>query len=296
MNFKAFFRGPGGKTRLFVLILFVLILIVMLVLTLFRRSNEALDTMSNSIDDVPETNYIYYAGAQLPIADNAEENTFSADAFSYDENGYIRYNSPDAQYGIDVSSHQGVIDWAAVKEAGIDFAIIRAGYRGITQGTLFTDEYFEANIEGALEAGIEVGAYIFSQAASEEEAIEEAEYILDLIGGREIQYPVVFDWESVNSEGSRTTYIDRENLSKYACAFCDTIKNAGYTPAIYFNRQVGYLGYDFDEICEYALWLAEYADYPSFYYSFDMWQYSSSGSVPGIEGNVDLDICFTARQ
>ncbi len=206
--------------------------------------------------------------------------------------GRIFYDGePAPKQGVDVSSHQGKIDWAAVAADGIDFAMIRVGYRGYTQGTTSLDEYFYENVAGALANGIEVGVYFFSQALDREEAVEEAELVLRAIEGLDISYPIVFDWEEIEEE-ARTDGMDPNVLTGAARAFCRTIKAAGYTPGVYFNQRQGYEHYNLVALEEYMLWLAQYDEAPDFQYGFQMWQYSCTGQVDGIETDVDLNLSF----
>ncbi len=221
-------------------------------------------------------------------------NPYDKESFQQDEKGRISYtyNGQTARTGIDVSTHQKDIDWQAVAADGIEFAILRLGHRGYTQGGLFLDETFEQNLQGALEAGLEVGVYFFSQAITPDEAEEEAEYILDILDGQALTFPVAFDWESIPNDEARTDGLDGETLTRCAAAFCRRIEEAGYRPAVYFNRTQGYLRYDLRELTDYDLWLAEYDAVPDFYYHFDLWQYSHTGRVDGIQGDVDLDLAF----
>ena len=194
--------------------------------------------------------------------------------------------------GIDVSYYQGQIDWEKVKASGIEFAMIRLGYRGYGQeGKLMEDKMAFRNIEGALDAGLKVGIYFFSQAITVEEAVEEAEFVLERIEGYNITMPVVFDWEYI-SEEARTAKMDRRTLTDCYKAFCEKIAEAGYTPMSYFNtyqsRQLMYL----HELEDYPFWLALYSDRMTFPYRFEMWQYTDSGRVPGIEGKVDINLYF----
>ena len=211
--------------------------------------------------------------------------------------GYLQYDDPAARLGVDVSEYQGEIDWEKVKAAGMDFAMLRIGYRGMTQGLLNPDEHFERNFTGATDAGLFVGAYFFSQAVTEEEAVEEAEYVLKLLDGRKLAYPVVFDWEipdpSVeDQEQFRVHGATGEQITRCSVAFCERIKEAGYTPMVYTNKHLAYEFFDMSQWKDYDLWYAEYQEEPSLYYDFRMWQYASDGTVPGIEGGVDLNICF----
>ena len=218
---------------------------------------------------------------------------YDRSGFSFDERGRTVYEKDGrrAKTGIDVSIYQGDIDWQAVAADGIDFAILRLGYRGYTEGGLFLDQNFERNLRGALDAGLDVGVYFFSQAVTTQEAEAEASYVINALEGYEISYPVAFDWEPIApGSGARTDGLDNQALTQCAAAFCEKIKEAGLSPAVYFNQSLGYLRYDLRELADYDLWLAEYDSKPDFYYHFDLWQYTHIGRVAGIEGDVDLDL------
>jgi len=238
-------------------------------------------------------NMIETSGYWVNILEGVPVHTREPDRY-YLENGIMKYDSNRIEtcVGVDVSSHQYDIDWARVKAAGIDFAIIRVGYRGYETGKVCLDDYFQKNIEGALANGLKVGVYFFSQAITPEEAIEEAEFVLSHIQGYDISFPVVFDWEPMNYSTSRTRSLDKETLTSCAVAFLERIKAAGYKPMVYFNNYLGYLRYDLRQLTGYDFWYANYSAMPSFYYDFDMWQYTSSGRVDGIATNVDMNICF----
>ncbi len=202
--------------------------------------------------------------------------------------------------GIDVSYYNKTIDWEAVKEAGTDFAIIRAGYRGYgAAGTLCTDTKFVDNIEGALDAGIKVGVYYFTEAINKKEAIEEAEYCLEKIKDYDVTLPVVIDYEFPTDANGPIGRMYKANLSKSAAtnnciAFCDTIKEAGYEPMIYANKS------DFVNLINgkklsqnYKIWLANYTTKTTYANPYEYWQYTSSGSVDGISGKVDCNFWYT---
>ena len=192
-----------------------------------------------------------------------------------------------------MSTFQGNIDWNAVRADGIDFAIIRLGFRGYgAEGSMNLDAKFEQNIKGATEAGIKVGVYFFSQAITEEEAREEAAFVLEHLNGRPLQYPVVFDWEAIGSSEARTNGLSADMLGKCANAFCSTIQAAGYQTMIYMNPYVAYIKYDMRDVMNYDVWFARYEDLPKFHYDFKMWQYTEKGSVAGISGKVDRNISF----
>lgn len=206
--------------------------------------------------------------------------------------GVVTYDSASARLGIDVSDFQGDIDWAAVKESGIDFVMIRAGYRGATRGLLNEDSKFQQNYDGATAAGLDVGVYFFSQATSVSEAEEEAGYLLQLLQDKPLTYPAVFDWEFTDVEGSRTAAATGEQITSYALAFCKKIGMGGYKPAVYFNRSLGYNYYNLETLKDYDFWLAEYRNIPAFYYNFNLWQYSDNAQVKGITEPVDINVCF----
>lgn len=194
--------------------------------------------------------------------------------------------------GIDVATFQGEVDWQAVKNAGVDFAMIRLGYRGYGSGAILLDERFEANIKGATDAGIDVGVYFFSQAISEEEAIEEANFVLENIKNYNITYPIAFDMEPITYDVARTDYLTGRQITNFAGAFCDTIDAAGYIPTIYSNKRTFLLKLDLSSLSRYHFWYASYQSQPDYPYDFQIWQYSESGSVSGIQTTVDLNICF----
>ena len=207
-------------------------------------------------------------------------------------NGQPQYTGAafETLYGVDVSEHQWGIDWAQVAASGVDFAMIRLGYRGYTEGGLFEDPYFKSNMEGAAANGLELGVYMFSQAITVEEALEEADFVLEAIRDCDITGPVVFDWEVIGKKEARTYGLDTDTLCAAANAFCSRIREAGYQPMIYFNAYAGYVKYDLSRVLDYPFWFAQYKAQPDFYYDFQLWQYTSSGKVDGIQGNVDMDV------
>ena len=219
----------------------------------------------------------------MVLQQNAAKTTF--DVSRLKKNGYkYTYYSQDgtklvSKWGIDVSVYQGYIDWKKVKEQGVEFAIIRLGYRGYGQvGNIVYDKRFKQNIEGALAAGIEVGVYFFSQALSDEEAIEEARFVIDSIANYDITYPIVFDTEEIDeSLNPRTKNITRERVTKNCALFCDTIKEAGYEPMIYYNMPWCAKKLDLEKLNEYDIWYADYTTAPQSPYKFSMWQYTGSG-------------------
>ena len=246
-----------------------------------------------TIQQEPEPETQEEAPAEEPQPEEAlPKNTFNTDGF-YELDGIRYYHGGDlvGVAGVDVSAYQTSVDWSAVKEAGIDFAMVRVGYRGYSSGELDEDDYFLSHLEGAIEAGLHVGVYFFSQALTPDEAREEAQYVLDKIEGYALQYPVVFDWEEMHVP-ARTDEMNMLMLTSCAQAFCDTVEAAGYRAGVYFNQAYGYGQLNLVSLKDYVFWLAEYADTPAFAYDFQIWQYTNEGQVPGIEGPVDLNIAF----
>lgn len=235
-------------------------------------------------------------GRYIKVFDNLPTNRYAKENFSTLPNGWKTYADGETTslFGVDVSRHQGAIDWARVRAAGVEFAMLRVGYRGysVSGGAILDDSCFADNIRGALENGIKVGVYFFSQAVSVEEALAEADYVLSKIREYDVSFPVVFDWENISGDTARTDNVSAKTLTDCAIAFCDAVAAEGYTPMIYFNQYISLVLYDLSRLGNYDFWLAEYNSVPNFYYHFTMWQYTSSGRVDGISGNVDMNISF----
>lgn len=231
----------------------------------------------------------------IPVFADVPQSTIMPQDISRNSDGFVSYSGSEplkSITGIDISEHQGDIDWQKVSEAGIDFAIIRVGYRTYGGGVITIDSNLAANLEGASAAGLDVGVYFFSQASNTDEAIEEADAVLNAVAGYDITYPIVFDWELIYDDHARTDTVSVETLADCCVAFCERVRSAGYTPMIYQNASTATHKLDLPRVKDYPFWLAEYTDFPTFYYKYDMWQYSSTGTVPGIEGSVDLNISF----
>lgn len=208
------------------------------------------------------------------------------------ENMELQFDNGSAKLGIDVSKWNQEIDWEAVKNAGIEFAIIRCGYRGASTGALVIDPRYKENIEGAIAAGIPVGVYFFTQARDEVEAVEEASMVIRLIEDYDVDYPVFLDSESAGGRG-RADGLDSDERSRAHRAFLQTIQAAGYETGIYASRNWLKDRIDMTRLSDYRIWLAEYADAPTYdEYYYHMWQYTSKGTVDGISTNVDLNLCY----
>ena len=192
--------------------------------------------------------------------------------------------------GIDVSSHQSVIDWEEVAATGIEFVYIRVGYRGYQTGELNLDSMFYEHYQGAKEAGLEIGVYFFSQAMNTEEAIEEAYFVYSIIKDLDIDLEVVYDLEEVSGVDCRITGISATTRTENAIAFASKILDLGYSPMIYTNLYWIEHYYDLSQIMNYPIWYAQYSDAPDFSYYFRLWQYTDSGVIPGIAEAVDINI------
>jgi len=194
--------------------------------------------------------------------------------------------------GIDVSTYQGDIDWEKVAASGVKFVFIRLGYRGYESGLLVKDDRFEDNIRGALQNGIAVGVYFVTQAISVEEAVEEAQFVMENIRPYNVTWPIVLDIEDAASATARTAELSQQARTDHAIAFCETVKESGYTPMLYCNIRWFIEKLDITRITDYDKWFAQYFRKPFFPYAFQVWQYSSTGRIDGIEGNVDYNISF----
>ena len=202
-------------------------------------------------------------------------------------------------FGADFSKHQGTIDWASVKQSGVEFVILRAAVRGYgSSGNLVTDSQIAANIEGALSQNIDVGIYVFSQAVTTEEAVEEAERALDIIKGYDIKLPIYFDSEysGAPNRTGRADGLTKAERTSLAIAFCETVRNAGYKPGVYANKSFFYnnLGYAAFQSRGYEIWLAHHiSSVTDFKYPYNIWQYTSKGSIGGVQSEyADLDIAY----
>lgn len=235
---------------------------------------------------------VYGEMHQMEVNPNVAPNVYDKKAFVHNGSG-MSYGGDDYSYrlGIDVSHYQGEIDWEKAKASGIEFVFIRLGYRGYgEEGVLKEDTNFEKNIQGARSAGLDVGVYFFAQAVNEKEAIEEAQFVLDSLLEYDLQMPVVYDPESILHEEARTDHVTGEQFTKNTKAFCETLEEAGYDAMIYCNMLWQADKLDLTELSEYPIWYADYEEYPQTPYHFEIWQYSSEGTVDGIQGNVDLNI------
>ena len=242
---------------------------------------------------------VYYDGKQYvyaPILDNVKKTGVDINRIITDEESglktYTDASGRTALKGIDVSEWQGSIDWSRVKADGVQFAFIRAGLRGYESGTIYEDTRVRENLEGATSNGIPVGMYFYTQAATPKEAVEEAEMVLNIISGYDVTWPIVLDAELENSSTSRTKDLTARQRTENAIAFCERIRLAGYKTMIYGNLRMLCGEMEIEKLEEYDKWFAQYFYLPRYPYEFGIWQYSSTGRVSGISGDVDLNLAF----
>ena len=247
------------------------------------ESHEQTTVLYTGWQTIDGNTYYYDPATHQPVTGTQ---VIQGDIYSFSSSGVLGQKAR----GIDVSKFQGTIDWNAVAADGITFAIIRCGYRGYGSGALVEDATFRRNIQGATAAGIQVGVYFYSQAIDEAEAVEEASMVLSLVQGYSLPYGVYFDTEKVAGDTGRADGISAAQRTANAVAFCETIRNAGYTPGVYSYASWFYNSLNFANISKYRTWIAQYRDTLDFAYSYNIWQYSSQGSVSGIKGNVDMNL------
>lgn len=283
--------------------------------TVLKKPLEKEPESPEEIEKRPEDVYVpgevtggtlMYAGKAIPIYEGVERSRLYEGDFYWNEDRLEYIGSDfDTRFGIDVSAYQnrateGGIDWEAVRDDGVDFAMVRIGLRGTSTGAIHADEYYAENIEGAMAAGIETGVYFFAQAITVEEAIEEAEFVLELLEDHEIDGPVAYDWE-MHDSSYRVYGTTPEMATACAIAFCQRIEEAGYEAMIYAGQYVSYIKYDQGAIEPYLSWYPEYKSdqseklYPTFYYQVDYWQFSSNCTIDGIGGRVDANLQFIPR-
>lgn len=281
----------GGKKLRTVLICvaagLLALTVLLAALAILSGRSESLEAPPTEIPTQPPTQ----APTEEPTLPPPLPNPYDDLDFQYDGR-FLKLIEGESVAGIDVSSWQYDIDWQAVADAGAEFAIIRIGYRGSESGKINPDKYAQQNLAGAAEAGLDIGVYFFSQALSREEAEEEAYYVLDVIKDHNITMPVVFDWERIRGEESRSDNMDRRTLTDCAKTFLETIEMAGYNATLYFNPHQSRNLFYLSELKDYDFWLASYTDRMDFPYQVNMWQYTDKGRIPGIETDCDFNVYF----
>lgn len=237
------------------------------------------------------------ASEEIMVESNLVEHNYDLSRLKWN-NHFVTYSDDnyDSVLGIDVSYHQGEIDWKKVKEAGVKFAFIRVGYRGYQYGVINKDELFDYNIQSAIENDIKVGIYFYSQAISTDEAREEVDFVLEQIKDYKIDLPIVFDMEEEGTTGiCRVKVLVPEEKTRIAVTWMHRIRNAGYEPMYYGSSQLLPQYFLLENLTEFPCWLAEYGVKPRYDYDFKIWQYSASGNIDGIDKVVDLNILFLPK-
>lgn len=296
-------QKSSGKKRITLILTAIILTVVLMIGAGFAvmhfvvSSNNDDSTSATSAGEVVTINDSVMGDIEIQAAKGAEINTYTADNLVTDDNGipaYYEDGKKISHLGIDLSEYQGDIDYEAVKNAGVEFVMLRIGgqFYG-DKGGLYEDGSFDTNYEKAKAAGLKVGAYFFSQAISAEDAAKEANFTIEKLGDRSLDYPIGFDWENIQEEEARTDNITGDQLTDIAESFCDTVTNAGYKAIVYSNTSQMLIMYDFETMKDYDFWLADYREFPTMYYKFDMWQYTKEGKIDGVEGTVDMNISFT---
>ena len=279
-------------------------------MTLFRKTLCALLAVvsfsilscasSNVVEEAEKFSFRDACGGEHEffLDESASYHAYDCSKFSREGEGKLLYNDEDfvVRHGIDISRHEGKINWKKVKNSGYDFVILRVGYRGYQTGKLKVDENFHANVKGAIKAGFDVGVYVYSQAITEEEALEEADLVLNEIRGYKITLPVVYDPESVGWDTARTDGVPPSVFNKMTVIFCEKMKEAGYEPMIYANHYWEAFVLDMGLLRDYKFWYADYENSPQLPYDFEFWQYTATMSVSGIKKKCDADIWIRRRE
>lgn len=278
-------------------LLVVIIIAVSAVILVRGPRTSSVEVLSHNQDGTLSVNDLNDGNMTIPYYD-ITTNNYQLDDFRDGGNGIITYEGGDSYVGINVNSKNGEIDWAQVAENGVDFAMIRVGYREKTDGNIVLDSNFQANITGATEAGLPVGVYFYSKAISNDEADKEATFVLEQIRGYNVTYPIAFFWEyDTTDDGSvdqtsRTVQCNGEQVTGFIDTFCSKVKLAGFNASYYATKTMAYEKLDLSKLAGYDLWYAEYKSKPSFYYNFGMWQYTKEGNVPGISGSVPITLAL----
>ena len=246
-------------------------------------STETVEYQYTGWQNIDGATYYYDPATHQPVTGNQ---VIQGNVYTFGADGALNRTAR----GIDVSKFQGSIDWNAVKADGITFAIIRCGYRGYGSGALVEDSTYRANIRGAINAGLKVGVYFYSQATNEAEAVEEASMVLSLVSGYSLPLGVYYDTEKVAGDTGRADTISAAQRTACAVAFCETIRNSGYSAGVYSYASWFYNSLNFANISKYNTWIAQYRDTLSFSYKYNIWQYTGSGHVNGISKPVDMNI------
>lgn len=296
-------NGNAGVLVIIIISVFMLGLLAGLFIGHFANTQSDKQSTDNTADNNSTTISVEGGNEYLQVHVPKREvkygvipiNSYNLDNFRVDD-GYMAYFDENenkiSHLGVDISYHQTEIDWDKLKESPCEFVMLRCGFRGYTEGGLVEDEKFREYATAAVEHDFPIGVYFFTQALSEQEAIAEADYVLSLIEEFPISYPVAIDTEYVASEDARTnkTEMTIEERTSYVVAFCERIKEKGYYPIVYASENWLRRSLDASMLQPYEIWAPQYLDRNDFMYDFTIWQYTDAGSIPGIKGDVDLNI------
>lgn len=287
------------KRNLFlgVTLILVAVLVIVAAVTLLKGPRESSVELISKVSDTElKVNDLYQGEMTIPYYDIPTAN-YKPDDFT-ERKGVVTYDGGDAAVGINVSQKSGDIDWAQVADSGVEYAMIRTGYREYGRGRILADENFEANIKGALDAGLPVGVYFYSKAVTDAEAEEEASFVLEKIRGYNVTYPVAFYWvydtkeDGSLNEKSRTKQCNGAQVTGFINTFCKKVKAAGFNASYYCDKAMGYEKLDLSKLSGYDMWYTESRSAPSFYYAYTMWQYTKEATVPGIENAVPISLAL----
>lgn len=236
---------------------------------------------------------LYEGSIQIPSYD-IPLNKYDANKFSSDEQGVMKYE--DSKLGVIVNGNtSNDVDWGKVKSSGVSFVMLRVGLRDYITGEVYIDQTFKENLDSAVAAGLDIGVYFYSHAVTEDEVLQEAQAVLEQIKNVQIKYPICIKWahgKDVDMTQLRTANTSTEEISKMAELFCRTIKAQGYEAGFYTEKTYGYEVFDLTAFTDYNIWYSEYRTVPSFYYDFQIWEYTSEATVPGIDGTVKMCIAL----
>lgn len=262
-------------------------------------SDGSLNKDTSEIDDRDKEGYFAIEDEKgkktyYEIMDGVAKNDYDFENNLVNENGMLRYkdNKREAVNGVDLSKYNGAVDFMKLKDAGVGFVMLRLGSRGYGTGKIALDEKFVEYAQNAQMNGIQIGAYFYSQAVNETEAVEEANYIVGAVSGFGVKYPIAIDIERVTGDDARTDKLTNKERTAVVKSFCDAVKGYGYKPIIYANSEMLVGGLNLEDLTDYDIWLADDKTPTKFPYKFSMWQYSKTGKIDGITGDIDLDLSF----
>ena len=293
-------KSSGASTVLLVIMTsFIMGLVVGMVIIHNKSSRELAEVKNELAKVIEEQSHINVTNVYVPERDiktgQIARNSYNSDNFRIDK-GFMAYFDDDgnkiSHLGCDLSYHNKTVDFDELAASGCEFVMLRCGYRGYSEGGLMKDEKFDEYAAEAERIGIAVGVYFFTQALTPEEAVDEAEYVLELIADHKISYPVAFDTEYIDDDNARTntTEMTDELRSEICVAFCERIRQEGYYPMIYASENWFRRSLEVKKLQDYDFWAPQYLEENDFLYDFTIWQYTDEGNIPGVQGIVDLDI------